>query len=51
LSIDAALRRIAQDIRCVARSEWAPLHASDGRILAENVTAPVDLPPFDNSNE
>ena len=49
LSIDAALRRIAQDVPCIARAESVPLHACDGRILAEDVIAPVDLPPFDNS--
>jgi molybdopterin molybdotransferase len=49
LSIEAALRRIAQDVPCVAGSEWVPLLAADGRILAEDVIALVDLPPFDNS--
>ncbi len=49
LSIDAALRRIANDVPCVAGSEWVALHAGDSRILAEDVIAPVDLPPFDNS--
>ncbi len=49
LSIDAALRRIAQDVPCVVDSEWVPLLAGDGRILAEDVIAPIDLPPFDNS--
>jgi molybdopterin molybdotransferase len=49
LSIDAAQRRIAQDVPCVTRSEWVSLHAGDGRILAKDVIAAVDLPPFDNS--
>jgi molybdopterin molybdotransferase len=49
LSIDAALRRIARDVPCAAGSERVALHAGDGRILAEDVIAPVDLPPFDNS--
>src|SRR5215212_7669196 len=49
LSIDAALQRIAQDVPCVARTERVPLHAADGRILAEDVIASIDLPPFDNS--
>ncbi len=49
LSIAAALQRISNNIPCVARSEWLPLHNSDRRILAEDVIAPIDLPPFDNS--
>jgi molybdopterin molybdotransferase len=49
LSIDAVLRRIEQDVSCVVRSEKVPLHAADGRILARDVRARVDLPPFDNS--
>ena len=49
LSIDAALQRIAADVPCVAGTEQVPLHTGDGRILAEDVVAPVDLPPFDNS--
>jgi molybdopterin molybdotransferase len=49
LTIDAALRFIATDVPCVASIEQVPLDAADGRILAEDLTAPVDLPPFDNS--
>ncbi|HET6307069.1 MAG TPA: gephyrin-like molybdotransferase Glp [Rhodopila sp.] len=49
LSIEAALRRIAQDVPCVAGVETVPLHEADGRILAQDVIASVDLPPFDNS--
>lgn len=49
LSIDAALQRIAADVPCVVGMEQVPLHEADGRILAEDVVAPVDLPPFDNS--
>jgi molybdopterin molybdotransferase len=49
LSIDAALRRIAADVPCVAGTASVPLHMADGRILAEDLIAPVDLPPFDNT--
>ena len=49
LSIDAALQRIAADVPCVAGTEHVPLHQADGRILAEDLIAPVDLPPFDNA--
>jgi molybdopterin molybdotransferase len=49
LSIDAALQRIAADVPCVAGTQDVPLHEADGRILAQDVIAPVDLPPFDNA--
>ena len=49
LSIDAALRRIAADVPCVAGTQPVPLHEADGRILADDVIAAIDLPPFDNS--
>lgn len=49
LTLDAALRVIAADVPCVAGVELVTLHAADGRILAEDVIAPLDLPPFDNS--
>jgi molybdopterin molybdotransferase len=49
LSISAALRRIAADVPCVAATEHVPLWESDGRILAEDLIAPVDLPPFANA--
>ncbi|MBG6083790.1 molybdopterin molybdotransferase MoeA [Zhihengliuella flava] len=35
--------------RVAARSETLPLRAALGRVLAEDVAAPIDLPPFDNS--
>jgi molybdopterin molybdotransferase len=49
LTIDAALDLIAGQVPCVAGIESVPLYAADGRILAADVFAPVDLPPFDNS--
>ena len=49
LSISAVLARIAADVPCVAVSEHVPLQESDGRVLAEDMFAPVDLPPFDNA--
>ncbi len=49
LSISAAVRRIAADVPCVAGVERVPLPESDGRILAQDLIAAVDLPPFDNS--
>ena len=49
LALDAALRLIAADARPVAGIERVALEAADGRVLAEDVPAPFDLPPFDNS--
>ena len=49
LTIDAVRRIIADSIPCVERTELADLGAADGRVLAEDLVAPVDLPPFDNA--
>jgi molybdopterin molybdotransferase len=43
-----ALRRIVDSVRPPV-SEALPLLASLGHVLAEDVPAPVDLPPWDNS--
>jgi molybdopterin molybdotransferase len=49
LTIDAALRLIAAEVPCVEGVEQVSLHDADGRVLAEDVMATVDLPPFDNA--
>jgi molybdopterin molybdotransferase len=49
LSVDEALRIIATGVDCVDAADLVRLLAADGRILAEDVIASVDLPPFDNS--
>jgi molybdopterin molybdotransferase len=49
LSVDAALRVIADGVPSVEGVEHLPLRIADGRVLAEDVIAPVDLPPFDNA--
>ena len=49
LPLDAALRIIAADVRPIERVERVAISAADGRVLAESVAAPLDLPPFDNS--
>ncbi len=49
LPLDAALRIIAANVRPIERMECVALGAADGRVLAESVAAPLDLPPFDNS--
>jgi molybdopterin molybdotransferase len=49
LTVDAAMQRITEEIPCVADIETVNLLEADGRVLAEDVIAPFDLPPFDNS--
>jgi molybdopterin molybdotransferase len=48
LTVAAATRAIST-IDCVAAAECVRLDAADGRVLAEDVIAPIDLPPFDNA--
>src|SRR5262249_34525318 len=42
-------RLIEQRIVPIAETERVPLHGARGRVVADDVKAPVDLPPFDNS--
>jgi molybdopterin molybdotransferase len=49
LTIEQAAGHAAERIAAVAGSETVPLAAADGRVLAADVIAPLDLPPFANS--
>ena len=49
LTVDAAREMIARQIGRADGIEHVGLDAADGRVLAEAVIAPVDLPPFDNA--
>jgi len=49
LTLDAARAMIAAQVSRVDAAERVGLYAADGRVLAEDLVAPVDLPPFDNS--
>src|SRR6185437_9094070 len=49
LRLDEMERLIAERIVPVAEVERVPLHGARGRVLATDVMAPVNLPPFDNS--
>ena len=49
LNVDAAIGVIGAEIGCVEGVEEVALGAADGRVLAEDVAAASDLPPFDNS--
>ena len=42
-------RLIVERVTPVQETETAPLAAAHGRVLAADVIAPLDLPPFDNS--
>jgi molybdopterin molybdotransferase len=49
LRLEEMERLIVERITPVAEIERVPLHGARGRIVAADVKAPVDLPPFDNS--
>ncbi len=49
LTVDAAAALIVERIPVVAGIEHVPLSDVDGRVLAADITAPLPLPPFDNS--
>jgi molybdopterin molybdotransferase len=49
LPIDEVDRIIRARVAPVAEIERVALAAADGRVLADDIEAPMDLPPFDNS--
>jgi molybdopterin molybdotransferase len=49
LRLDDVERLIRERIFPVAETERVALHGARGRVVAQDVSAPVDLPPFDNS--
>jgi molybdopterin molybdotransferase len=49
LPVAQAERLIAERIEPVAETETVRLAAARGRVVARDVLAPIDLPPFDNS--
>ena len=49
LRLDDMERLIRERIFPVAETERVALHGARGRVVAQDVSAPVDLPPFDNS--
>lgn len=49
ISIEEARRRLTAGVRPVERIDWAPLTEAAGRIVAEDVTSPIDVPPFARS--
>ncbi len=49
MPIEAGLALIGERVQPVAEIETVSLFEADGRVLAEDITAPLDLPGFDNS--
>ena len=49
LPVEEVERIIRERVTPVAEIETVPLHAASGRVIAREVVAPIDLPPFDNS--
>ena len=49
LAIDDVERLIGERVTPVAETEAVALKEARGRVLAADVVAPIDLPPFDNS--
>jgi len=49
LPVDEAERIIRERVGPVVEIETVTLNAAGGRVIAADVAAPIDLPPFDNS--
>jgi molybdopterin molybdotransferase len=49
IALPEALAVIAAQFTCIATSEHVELVAADGRVLAEDLVAPMDVPRDDNS--
>src|ERR1700730_8714818 len=49
LPVDEVERIISERVTCVGETEIVPLKAACSRVLAGDIAAPMDLPPFDNS--
>src|SRR5260370_3522646 len=49
LPIDEVERILRERVMPVPETETVPLAAAYGRVMASDVTAPISLPPFDNS--
>jgi molybdopterin molybdotransferase len=49
LSVEEAIARLKASARLLASPETVELRAARGRVLAQDVVAPIDVPPADNS--
>lgn len=48
-TLESALALLMERVQPVARTEYAPLQTLLGRVAAEDVAAPIQVPPFDRS--
>ena len=49
MSVDEAVRLIAERVTKVSDVETVSVAAADGRVIARDIAAPLALPPFTNS--
>ena len=47
--MDEALERLLAAVQPLAGTEWLPTAEAGGRVLAEDLISPLDVPPHDNS--
>ncbi|WP_221797829.1 molybdopterin molybdotransferase MoeA [Oceanobacter mangrovi] len=48
-TLDQALETMLATIQPLQEQEWLPLNLADGRVLANPILSPMELPPQDNS--
>jgi molybdopterin molybdotransferase len=48
-SVDEAVKQLAASLSAIADVETIPLARADGRVLVQDLVAPIELPPFTNS--
>ena len=49
VSIEEAKQRLEESLKIERKVESVPLRSSYGRIIAEDIYAPIDVPPFDRA--
>ncbi|MEN9418485.1 MAG: hypothetical protein RI988_2105 [Pseudomonadota bacterium] len=49
VTVDEARRAIAAVLQPITGTDTLPLHAATGRVLAQDVASPIDVPAHDNS--
>ncbi|MEJ2383092.1 MAG: molybdopterin molybdotransferase MoeA [Xanthomonadales bacterium] len=49
LSVNQAIETLLAQAECLVERETLPLLEAHGRVLADNIRAPIDVPPADNS--
>jgi len=49
MSREEALKIVLSTVKTMEKTEWFPIEESSGRVLAEDVVADKDVPPFDRA--